>query len=139
MLLWTFDRWFWTNVYLDQFSHTQQDLLVFYPKFLQKLFGKNLQSRIDEITLSKFENAFNRKFFLLLQSLWLLLPEALVQRCSLKKMFWKISQNSQENNNNKVADLRPVTLLKRDSSEVFLCEFYLFCRTSVNGCFCSTS
>ena len=45
----------------------------------------------------------------------------------LKKVFWKISQNSQENTCarvsffNKVAGLKPATLLKRDSGTgVFL-------------------
>ena len=53
--------------------------------------------------------------------------EAVVQRCSVKKVFLEISQNSQENTCarvsffNKVADLRPATLLKRDSGTgVFL-------------------
>ena len=44
-----------------------------------------------------------------------------LQRCSIKKLFLKISQNSQENTVclslfvNKVAGLRPATLLKKDS------------------------
>ena len=45
--------------------------------------------------------------------------EAVAQRCSVKKMFLEISQNSQENKHmcqslffNKVAGLRPATLLK---------------------------
>ena len=47
----------------------------------------------------------------------LLSTEAVVQRCSVKKMFSKISRNSQENSVpeslfNKVAGLRPATLLK---------------------------
>ena len=53
--------------------------------------------------------------------------EAVVQRCSVKKVFLEISQNSQENTCarvsffNKVAGLRPATLLKRDSGTgVFL-------------------
>ena len=37
------------------------------------------------------------------------------QRCSMKKLFLKILQYSQENLSNKVAG-RPVTLLKRDSN-----------------------
>ena len=45
--------------------------------------------------------------------------EAAIQRCSVKKVFLKISQNSQENTCaralffNEVADFRPVTLLKK--------------------------
>ena len=52
--------------------------------------------------------------------------EAVVQRCSVKKVVLKISQISQENmcRNlffNKVVGLRPATLLKRDSGTgVFL-------------------
>ena len=42
----------------------------------------------------------------------ILSPEAVVQRCSVKKVLLEISQNSQENNQrlffNKVAGLRPV-------------------------------
>ena len=45
--------------------------------------------------------------------------KAVVQRCSVKKAFLEIPQNSQENTCaesfflNKVADLRPATLLKK--------------------------
>ena len=44
--------------------------------------------------------------------------EAIVQRCSLKKVFLKISQNSQENSCaslffNKVLGLWPATLIKK--------------------------
>ena len=46
------------------------------------------------------------------------IKEALVQKCSVKKVFLEISQNSQENTCagvffNKVAGLRPATLLKK--------------------------
>ena len=47
------------------------------------------------------------------------ITEAVVQRCSVKKLFLEISQNSQENNLcqsllfNKVAGLSPATLLKK--------------------------
>ena len=56
------------------------------------------------------------------------IPEAVVQRCSVKKEFLEISQNSQENNCarvsffNKVAGLRPATLLKKFSCE--FCEIF---------------
>ena len=46
-------------------------------------------------------------------------PEAVVWRCSVEKVFLEISQNSQENTCarvsffNKVAGLRPATLLKK--------------------------
>ena len=51
------------------------------------------------------------------------LSEAVVRRCSVKKMFLKISQNSQEITCARVssAGLRLATLLKRDSGTgVFL-------------------
>ena len=44
----------------------------------------------------------------------------------MKKVFLKISQNSQENTSffNKVTDPRPATLLKKESlAQVFSCEF----------------
>ena len=56
-------------------------------------------------------------------------PEAVVRRCSVKKVFLEISQNSQENTCARVSfliklqalGLRPATLLKRDSgTDVFL-------------------
>ena len=49
--------------------------------------------------------------------------EAVVQRCSVKKLFLEISQNSQENTCARVSAryLRPAALLKRDSGTgVFL-------------------
>ena len=59
-----------------------------------------------------------------------LYPEVVVRRCSVKKLFLKISQNSQENTCvrasffNKVASLRPATLLKKETLEhVFSCKF----------------
>ena len=47
----------------------------------------------------------------------LMFPEAVLQRFSLKKVFLKISQNSQENTSargffNKVADLKPAITIK---------------------------
>ena len=47
------------------------------------------------------------------------IPEAVVQRCSAKKVFFEISQNLQENTCasvsffNKIAGLSPATLLKK--------------------------
>ena len=46
--------------------------------------------------------------------------EAVTQRCSLKKVFLKVSRNLQENTRvslffNKVAGPQPATLLKKDS------------------------
>ena len=60
--------------------------------------------------------------------------EAIVQRCSVKKVFLKISENSQKNTCaslffNKVADLRPATLLKLTLTQVFSCEFCEILRT----------
>ena len=57
-------------------------------------------------------------------------PEAVAQRCSVKKVFLKILINSQESTCarvfffDKVASLRPVTLLKKETlAQVFSCEF----------------
>ena len=55
--------------------------------------------------------------------------EAVVWRCSVKKLFLKISQNSQENtcarvSFNEVASLRPATSLKETLAQVFSCEFF---------------
>ena len=59
--------------------------------------------------------------------------EAVIQRCSVKKVFWEISQNSQENTCvslffNIVAALRSATLLKKrlsgaDAGLVLLCKW----------------
>ena len=52
-----------------------------------------------------------------------------LRRCSVKKMFLEISQNLPENTDcwslfyNKVAGLRPETLLKRDANTGVLGEF----------------
>ena len=49
------------------------------------------------------------------------------RRCSVKKVYLKISQISQENTCVGVSffsGLRPATLLKRDSKQVFSCEIY---------------
>ena len=63
--------------------------------------------------------------------------KAFVQRCSVKKVFMKILQNSQENTCarifflNKVTDLRPATLLKeRLWRSSFPVSFAKFIRTS---------
>ena len=58
--------------------------------------------------------------------IWVNDPEAVVQSCSIKKAFLKIPQNSRENACvrvflNKIAGLKPVTLLKKDfDTGVFL-------------------
>ena len=73
--------------------------------------------------------------------------EVVVQRCFVKKVFLKISQNSQENTVpesvfNKTACLRPATLLKkRLCHRCFPVNFAKFSRTSFlqktsGGCFC---
>ena len=62
--------------------------------------------------------------------------EAVARRCSVKKVFLKITQNSKENTCvrvfffDKVASLRPATLLKKETlAQVFSCEF---CEISKN-------
>ena len=48
-------------------------------------------------------------------------PEVVIQRCSVKKLLLKRTQNSQENTSAEVSFERPTTLLKRDSNtRVFL-------------------
>ena len=48
-------------------------------------------------------------------------PEAVVQRCSVKNIFIKLTQNKQENTCVGVSFQRPATLLKRDfNTRVFL-------------------
>ena len=60
--------------------------------------------------------------------------KAVVQRCFVKKVFLKISINSQENPCardffNKVAGLKPTILLKQRLAQVFFSEF---CENSKN-------
>ena len=96
--------------------------------------------RIGNIILADFRNyavkldsksALTTKFN---QRHWM--SEAVVQRCSVKKMFLKISQNSQENTRvavffDKVANLRPATLLKnRLRHRWFPVNFAKFLKTS---------
>ena len=63
------------------------------------------------------------------------LEEAVVQRCSVKKVFFEISQNSQENTCAslfliKLQAMGPATLLKKETlAQVFSCEF---CEISKN-------
>ena len=63
------------------------------------------------------------------------LQEAVVRRCSVKKVFLEISQNSQENTVPEalfllqVRGLRPATLLKRDWHRCFPVNFMKFLRT----------
>ena len=58
------------------------------------------------------------------------MSEAVIRKCSVKKEFLKILQNSQENICAKIffikaAGLRPETLSKKDTpAEVFSCELY---------------
>ena len=65
------------------------------------------------------------------------ITEAVVQRCSVKKLFLKISYNSQkapmlECLFNKVEGLRPISLLKRDSiTSVSSVNFARFFRTPI--------
>ena len=64
--------------------------------------------------------------------------KAVVRRCSVKKVFLEISQNSQENTCardsffNKVPDLRPAFIKKESLPQVFSCEF---CEISKNTYF----
>ena len=51
--------------------------------------------------------------------------EAVVQRCSVKKVFLEISQNSQENTFARVSFLIKLQACKKEAlAQVFSCEFY---------------
>ena len=75
--------------------------------------------------------------------LWAILREAVVQRCSVQKMFLKISQNPQGNTRarvffNKLADLRLATLFKkRLRHRCFQVDFAKFLRTPFLQTICS--
>ena len=63
------------------------------------------------------------------------------RRCSVKKVFLKASQNSQENTCAGVSLFLETLLKNGSSSGVFLwnlriCSGHLPCRTPKNGCFC---
>ena len=81
--------------------------------------------------LKAFENGNNTQHGKLLRFLW-----SSHLRSSIKKLFLKISQNSQENTCVgvsiliKFTCLRPATLSKKDTpTQVFSCEFSEFFRT----------
>ena len=73
--------------------------------------------------------------------------EALVQRCSVKKVFWKISQNSQESTYSRIsfliklqAGLTLQLYQKKALSQVFSCKFWeilktFFLQSNSGGCF----
>ena len=74
---------------------------------------------------------FMKMFVLLMELLLLqLYSEAVVRRCSVKKMFLEISQNSKENN------FRPATLLKK--SLWYRCSTCEFCENFKNTFFYGT-
>ena len=51
--------------------------------------------------------------------------EAVVQRCSVKKVFLKISENSQENTCARAWGMKSATLSKKGTlAQIFSCEFY---------------
>ena len=62
-----------------------------------------------------------------------MITEAVVQRCSVKKVFFKISQNSQENTCTRVSFLTKLqawNFIKKETlAQVFSCEF---CEISIN-------
>ena len=74
----------------------------------------------------------------------LLQSKVVARRCSVKKVFLKMSKNSQENTCARVSNLQaaPATLLQKEASaRVFSCEFCKFLRTlllenNLSGCFC---
>ena len=77
-------------------------------------------------------------------ALFFFFSEAVSQRCSIKKLFLEILQNSQENTCAMVSfliKLAPATLLKKDSGKsAFLWSLrnfykYVFYRTPLDDCF----
>ena len=65
------------------------------------------------------------------------MPEAVVERCSVKKVFLETSQNSQENTCVRVSILiKACNFIKKESlAQVFSCEF---CEISKNTFYCRT-
>ena len=89
------------------------------------------------LTLNRFYILFSysRSDFEFVNTDWKML-EAIVRRCSIKKVFLKMSPNSQENQNrffNKVAGLRSATLLKKRLwSKCFPVNFVKFLRAPIS-------
>ena len=100
----------------------------------------NTYKKISEIWLAEKSTLILVVFF---PTTWdLRCIEAVVQRCSVKKVFLKISQNSEENTYvgvsffNKLASLRPATLFKTETpTHVFS---FKFCETFKNTFFWRT-
>ena len=68
----------------------------------------------------------------------LLSTEAVVQKCSVKKEFLEISQNSQENTCARISFLiRPEDFIKKETlAQVFSCGFCEVSENTSGGCFC---
>ena len=93
--------------------------------FCQKIFLKTLQN--------SQKNIFTGIYFLIkLQAENLKLPEAATKDVQWNKVFFKISQISQESIFNKVAILRAATLLKKAPMQVVSCKI---CEIFKNNCF----
>ena len=87
-------------------------------------------------TQKEVEYLVNQWTFFIQTFLWLLLQEAVAYRCSVKKIFLEISQNSQENTCARIS-----FLIKRLWDGFFPVNFAKFLRTSFlqntyDGCFC---
>ena len=75
-----------------------------------------------------------------------LTSEAVVPRCSVKKVFLELSQNSQENTRARfsllvklqASSLQLYFIKKETLTQVISCEFYISKNTS-GGCFCHLS
>ena len=111
----------------------------------------NLPPKCIDLSLKQFRAHYHKRFYNFvtvdihlegaLKICWLKKtlspePEVIVRRCSVKKVFLEISQNSQENTCagdyffNKVAGLRLATLLKKRLwHKCFLMNFAKFLRT----------
>ena len=51
------------------------------------------------------------------------MPEAVFRRCSVKEMFLKISQDSQENASARVSFFKKKSVKKETLAQMFSCEF----------------
>ena len=117
-----FEKFFGTSYFSEHLqwllltvSDFQPAILIkkrFWQRYFSLNFAKFLRTSLDRTPLN---DCF--------------LSSEVVVRCSVKKIFLKILQNSQEKNMcrslffNKIADLRPATLLKRDSWHMSFAKF----------------
>ena len=90
---------------------------------------------------SKFKFLFGKSFISNIKLMQncitkLIYSEAAIRRCSIKKAFSKISQNSQENTTNRVSPLIQLQAEQTDACRIFA-KFlnHLFLQNTSSGCF----